>query len=48
VIFHRDDSTSWRAERGHIAGTWQSLTGRASRTVGVNRIRVDAKRRSLR
>jgi uncharacterized cupin superfamily protein len=42
VISHWDEVESWRAERGHIAGTWQSLTGRSSRTVGVKRIRVDA------
>jgi uncharacterized cupin superfamily protein len=40
-ISHWDDARSSRAERGHIAGTWQSLTGRASRTVGVKRIQVD-------
>ena len=38
---HWDDARSWRAERGHIAGTWHSLTGRASHTVGVKRIQVD-------
>jgi uncharacterized cupin superfamily protein len=42
VISHWDEVRTWRAERGHIAGTWQSLTGRSSRTVGVKRIRVDA------
>ena len=41
MISHWDDVSSRRAERGHIAGTWQSLTGRSSRTVGVKRIRVD-------
>jgi len=41
VISHWDDVPSQRGERGHIAGTWQSLTGRSSRTVGVKRIRVD-------
>jgi uncharacterized cupin superfamily protein len=41
VISHWDDVRTWRGERGHIAGTWQSLTGRESRTVGVKRIRVD-------
>jgi uncharacterized cupin superfamily protein len=40
-ISHWDDVRSSRAERGHIAGTWQSLTGRASRTVGVKRIQID-------
>ncbi len=32
----------WRGERGHIAGTWSSLSGRASQTLGVKRIQVDA------
>jgi uncharacterized cupin superfamily protein len=41
LISHWDDRPTWRAERGHIAGTWQSLTGRESKTVGVKRIRVD-------
>jgi len=41
VISHWDDARSSRGERGHIAGTWQSLTGRDSRTIGVKRIRVD-------
>ncbi len=40
-ISHWDDVKSSRGERGHIAGTWQSLTGRASQTVGVKRIQVD-------
>ena len=31
----------WRGERGHIAGTWSSLSGRNSRTVGLKRIQVD-------
>ncbi len=41
MISHWDDRPTWRAERGHIAGTWQSLSGRDSRTVGVKRIQVD-------
>jgi len=41
VISHWDEVESSRGERGHIAGSWQSLTGRASQTVGVKRIRVD-------
>src|SRR3989304_4356047 len=41
-LAHWDDARTWRGERGHIAGTWQSLTGSASRTVGVKRIQVDA------
>jgi uncharacterized cupin superfamily protein len=40
-ILHWDDARSSRGERGHIAGTWQSLTGRASEWVGVKRIKVD-------
>jgi len=41
VISHWDEVESSRGERGHIAGSWQSLTGRSSQTVGVKRIRVD-------
>jgi len=41
VISHWDDVRTWRGERGHIAGTWSSLTGRASQSVGVTRIQVD-------
>jgi len=41
VISHWDQARTWRGERGHIAGTWWSLTGRESRTVGVKRIQVD-------
>jgi uncharacterized cupin superfamily protein len=41
VISHWDDVRTWRGERGHIAGTWSSLTGRASRSVGLKRIQVD-------
>jgi uncharacterized cupin superfamily protein len=41
VISHWDEVRTSRGERGHIAGTWQSLTGRDSRTVGVKRIQVD-------
>lgn len=40
-VLHWDDARTWRGEQGHIAGTWWSLTGRASRTVGVKRIQVD-------
>jgi uncharacterized cupin superfamily protein len=40
-ISHWDDARTWRGERGHIAGTWHSLTGPRSRTVGVKRIQVD-------
>jgi uncharacterized cupin superfamily protein len=42
VISHWDDARAWRAERGHIGGTWQSLTGRSSVTIGAKRIRVAA------
>ena len=42
MISHWDDARTWRGERGHIAGTWTSLTGRTSRTVGAKRIQVDA------
>jgi uncharacterized cupin superfamily protein len=41
VISHWDDVRTWRGERGHIAGTWFSLVGRDSRTVGVKRIQID-------
>ena len=41
MISHWDDARTWRGERGHIAGTWSSLTGSASKTVGLKRIQVD-------
>ena len=41
MISHWDDVRTWRGERGHIAGTWSSLTGRASLTVGLKRIQID-------
>ena len=41
MISHWDDARTWRGERGHIAGTWWSLTGRSSQTVGVKRIQID-------
>jgi uncharacterized cupin superfamily protein len=41
VISHWDEARTSRGERGHIAGTWSSLTGRNSRTVGLKRIQVD-------
>ena len=41
MISHWDDARTWRGERGHISGTWWSLTGRASQTVGVKRIEID-------
>ncbi len=40
-VSHWDDAKSWRAERGHIAGTWWSLTRHASDRIGVKRIQVD-------
>jgi uncharacterized cupin superfamily protein len=42
VILHWDDVRTWRGERGHIAGTWSSLTGPESGSVGVKRIRIDS------
>jgi len=41
VIAHWDDVAGVRREQGHIAGTWYSLTGSSSVTIGVRRIRVD-------
>ena len=41
MISHWDDVRTWHSERGHISGTWSSLTGRHSSTVGLKRIRVD-------
>jgi uncharacterized cupin superfamily protein len=41
VISHWDDARTRRSERGHIAGTWQSLTGSSSEAAGLKRIRVD-------
>ena len=42
AVLHWDDARTWRGERGHIAGKWRSLTGRASQVVGVKRIEIDA------
>ena len=42
MISHWDEVRTWRGERGHIAGTWSSLTGRNSEFVGLKRIQVDA------
>ena len=42
AVSHWDDIESSRGERGHIAGTWRSLTGDNSITVGVKRIEIDA------
>jgi uncharacterized cupin superfamily protein len=41
VISHWDEVRTWRGERGHIAGTWSSLSGGASYSVGLKRIQVD-------
>jgi uncharacterized cupin superfamily protein len=41
VISHWDEARTWRGERGHIAGTWTSLTGDATSRVGAKRIQVD-------
>jgi uncharacterized cupin superfamily protein len=41
TIAHWDEVRTWRGERGHIAGTWSSLTGEASHSVGVKRIQID-------
>ena len=41
MISHWDEVRTWRGERGHIAGTWSSLTGRSSHSVGLKRIQVD-------
>lgn len=41
VITHFDEIEEVRRERGHIAATWQGLTGVHSITVGVQRIRID-------
>jgi uncharacterized cupin superfamily protein len=41
MITHWDDVPETRREQGHIAGTWQALTGDSSITVGVRRLRVD-------
>jgi uncharacterized cupin superfamily protein len=41
VTAHWDEVKTGRAEQGHIAGTWQNLTGRTSHAAGVKRIQVD-------
>ena len=41
MILHWDERPTSRRERGHIAGTWASLTGEESKNVGVTRIQVD-------
>jgi uncharacterized cupin superfamily protein len=44
VITHWDEVEPTRRERGHIAASWQSLTGAASVTAGVQRIAVESGR----
>ncbi|MBA3347771.1 MAG: cupin domain-containing protein [Actinobacteria bacterium] len=44
VVQHWDDLPWTRREAGHIAADWQSLAGQRTRTVGVQRIRIDAGR----
>ena len=44
MITHWDEVEGNRRERGHIAASWQALTGANSITVGVQRISVDAGR----
>ena len=44
MITHWDEVDANRRERGHIAASWQALTGYNSITVGVQRIAVDAGR----
>lgn len=41
MITHWDEVEGVRRERGHIAATWQSLTGTGSVAVGVQRLVVD-------
>ena len=41
MITHWDEVASQRRERGHIAASWQSLTGAHSITAGVQRISVE-------
>jgi uncharacterized cupin superfamily protein len=44
VIAHWDEIESSRGEQGHIAASWQSLTGANSVGVGVKRISIDPDR----
>ena len=47
MISHWDDVDGVRREKGPMAGTWQPLGGAAgSKTIGVNRIRIDPGRLS--
>jgi uncharacterized cupin superfamily protein len=41
VITHWDEVEGVRREKGHIAATWQALTGANSVTVGVQRIAIE-------
>ena len=41
AVNHWDEIEGNRAERGHIAGTWRSLTGDSSVIAGVKRIEID-------
>lgn len=41
MITHWDEVEANRRERGHIAGSWQSLTGTSSVAAGVQRISID-------
>jgi uncharacterized cupin superfamily protein len=41
VISHWDEVEAVRREAGHIAGTWQRLTGAATVKSGVSRARID-------
>jgi uncharacterized cupin superfamily protein len=41
VITNWHDLEGVRRERGHLAGTWVSLTGTSSVTVGLRRIQID-------
>ena len=41
MITHWDEVDAVRRERGHLAASWQSLTGTHSVTVGVQRISID-------
>ncbi|HLF00294.1 MAG TPA: hypothetical protein VI540_10395 [Gaiellaceae bacterium] len=41
MIAQWDEVESERGEKGHIAGSWRSLTGSSSVSVGVTRIQVD-------
>lgn len=44
MITHWDEVEPVRREKGHIAASWQSLTGENSLWVGVQRIRIEPER----